>query len=113
MTHQQVRPKGGEQSSRCPLSTGDGEGFMVSMVTVTVALTWFCTGFLGSLRDSCWWKVLSTGLEVVCQQMEQRVTPDGAARRPKGSGYLRRGVTGSTGVHFIRVLTTQASEICR
>lgn len=113
MTHRQVRPKSGEQSSRRPLSTGDGEGFMVSMVTVTVALTCFCAGFPGSLRNSCWWKVLSTGLEAVCQQMEQRVPPDGVAKRPKGSGYLRRGITGSTGVQLIRALTTQASEISR
>lgn len=36
------------QPSRRLLSAGESEGFLVSMVTVTVALPRFCAGFLGS-----------------------------------------------------------------
>lgn len=57
----------GVQPSRRLLSAGESRGFMVSMVTVTVALSWFCAGFLGSLRSNCRWKVLCTGLQVACR----------------------------------------------
>lgn len=57
----------GVQPSSCLLSTGESKGFMVSMVTITVALSWFCVGFLGSLRNNCGRCFAQTGLKVVCR----------------------------------------------
>nr|CAI9702063.1 unnamed protein product [Rangifer tarandus platyrhynchus] len=77
----QVRPERGAGLRTCLEHTD--AGFAVAMVTATVALNLVLCRFSGVLKEELLGEVLCTGLEVVRQQTEGRVSPEGWPGDPK------------------------------